>query len=190
MIYCKTKILGLAIIVLFLFMIGLSSAADIRNAQTTFGVKGGIIGSADYYIGDFWYGSEMSYSFGGFLDYKLGPRILGGAYFDYSAVSDVYESNSSLIEIGGTLKAMVFTGNENLTFRPMVALGYGAVGEIDIYAASSHLMLKGGLEMVYTIPSGMSVLGEVLIGGSVDGGNDNFAMTFGPMVYVRGGLVF
>lgn len=190
MFYREFKIMGLTATILLLLMVSLSSATDIRNAQTTYGVKGGIIGSADYYIGDQWYGSSMSYSVGGFLDYKLGPRILGGAYFDFSGVSDVYESNSTLIEIGGTLKAMVFTGNENLTIRPMMALGYGAVGEIYQYAASSHLMLKGGVETVFTTSSGTTFLGEILIGGSVDGGNDDFEMTFGPMLYVRGGMIF
>ena len=111
MFYRLFKIIGLAAFVSLFLLIGLSSAADIRNAQTTYGVKGGIIGSADYYIGDFWYGSSMSYSVGGFLDYKLGPRFLGGVYLDFNGVSDVYESNSTLIEIGGPLKAMIFTKN-------------------------------------------------------------------------------
>ena len=71
-----------------------------------------------------------------------------------------------------------------------MALAYGAVGEIDPYAASSHLMLKGGVEAVFTTSGGTTFLAEFLVGGSVDGGNDDFSMTFGPMMYIRGGIVF
>lgn len=189
MFYRAVKILGLAFTVSFIILISLSSATDIRNSQTTFGVKGGIIGPCVYYVNDRDFKSAMSYSIGGFVDYKLGPKILGGLSLDFNGVSHVYEANVSLIDLSVTLKAMVFSPNSNLTFRPGFALGYGGLGDFD-FGNSSHLLLKGGLEIVYSTENRVIWLMEIMLGGSVDGGNKDYEITFGPSLLVRSGLIF
>lgn len=189
MFYRLFKILGLTFIFTLLLLVSLSSATDVRNSQTTIGVKGGIIGPCAFYVNDRDFESAMSYSIGGFVDYKLGPKILGGLSLDFLGVSHIYDENVSLIDLSATLKAMIFSPNSNLTFRPGFAIGYGSLGDFS-FGASSHLLLKGGLEVVYSTEDSVTWLVEIMLSGSVDGGNEDFAMTFGPMVYVRGGLIF
>lgn len=189
MTYRKFMFWTAMISILLLFMVSLGSATDIRNNQTTYGVKGGFIGSAVYYTGDREFESAMSYSVGSFLDYKLGPRMLGGLAIDIHGISDVYETNVTLFDLSATLKAMVFSESSNLTFRPQFAFGYGNLGDYD-FGTSSHLLLKAGLEIVYSSENKLSYLGEIMLIGSVDGGNDDVAITFGPALLIRGGLVF
>lgn len=178
------------IVAILLLCTGVSFGKNIRDVNTLIGVKGGFIGSATFYVGDFEYGSDMSYSLGGFLDYKLGPKIFGGLSLDIHGISGVYENSVTLIDLSATIKAMVYSEGSNLTFRPEFGLGYGALGDLDPYGTSSHLLLKGGCEVVFATQGNLSYLGELMLAGSLDGGNDDVAITFGPTVLVRGGIIF
>ena len=89
--------------------------------------------------------------------------------------------------------------NETVLTRPATfqttgvdgILSYTTVaGDLDPYGTSNHLLLKGGLEMVISGEGNLSYLGEIMLIGSVDGGNDDVAITFGPTFIVRGGLIF
>ena len=175
--------------IIFVFLSGAALATDVRNTPTTYGVKLGLISPGTWFVGDFEYDPDMGYSIGGFLDYKLGPKISGGIDLDLNGFN-AYETSSNLINFGITLKAILYSETSNLTFRPGIGIGYGTIGKMDIYESSSYFMLKGGVEMVYSAPGGLSWLGELALIGSPDGGNDDIEMYLGTGFLLRAGLVF
>ena len=164
-------------------------ATNVRVAETTYGVKLGLISPGTWFVGDFEYDPDMGYSLGGFLDHKLAPKLTGGLDLDISKFS-AYETSSNLINFGITLKAILFSETSDFTFRPGIGIGYGSLGKMDIYESSSYFMLKGGVEVVYITQGGTSWLGELSLIGSPDGGNDDIEMYLGTGFLIRAGLVF
>lgn len=184
---------GILAIILVIGLAGITTAGDIREKPTTFGIKAGLFSPGTYYITDFSYGefdSDMGISLGGFLDYKLAEKITGGLSLDFGTLG-VYEEGTSLIDLGVTLKALLAPENSNIVIKPGFGFGFGTVGEIGSYVeGSNYLMLKGIIEMIIVTQSNMSFLVEAQILGGTSGGNDDYEMAFGPGFLLRGGLVF
>jgi hypothetical protein len=179
----------LATILVVLLMVSSAFAGSVRDKNTVLGVKAGLITSGTWYVGDFEYEADMSYLLGGFVDYKLGPKITGGAALNFGGFS-AYEESSTQLDIGFTLKAMVFSETSNLTFRPGFGISYGMVGKMGPYESSEYLVLHGMIEMVIGTQSNMSYLAEIGLTGSPDGGNDDITMTTSPRLLIRGGIIF
>jgi len=178
-----------AILLLLLLMFSTAFAGNVRDKNTVLGVKAGLITTGTWYVGDFEYEADMSYMLGGFVDYKLGPKITGGAAFNFGGFS-AYEESSIQMDIGFTIKAMVFSETSNLTFRPGFGISYGMVGKMGPYESSSYLVLHGMVEMVIATQSNMSYLAEIGLTGAPDGGNDDITMTTSPRLLIRGGIIF
>ncbi len=183
----RTLILSIATVLLLSY--ATAFGGDVRNTQSTYGLKAGLVSPGTWFVGDFEYGPDMGYSLGGFLDYKLGEKITGGVYVDIHGIN-AYESSSSLFDFGITLKALIYNQTSKFTFKPGIGIGYGTLGKMDIYASTNYMVLKGFVDIVHSTPGGMSWLGEVGFWGSPDGGNDDFEAYFGTGLIVRGGIIF
>ncbi len=167
-------------------------AENIVSKNTVIGVKGGLITGGEFWVEDYPYDmeSDMSFSFGSYLDHKLGEKITGGLYLDAHNLA-VYEESSLLLDMGITIKALLGGKSSNLTFKPGIGFGYGMLGEIEgLVDGSNYFLLRGGCDVVVSTSSSLSWLGEVTIMGAAVGGNDDFDMGFGPMFLIRGGLAF
>ncbi len=170
-------------------MISVASAADVRNAATTYGLKGGFVSPGTWFVGDFEYDPDAGFTLGGFLDHKLGQKILGGGSLDFHRIN-AYETSGMLMDFGITIKALIYSETSNMTFRPWIGISYGSLGKMDIYASSQYMILKGGVEAVFSTSGGTSWLGEIGLWGAPDGGNDDFEAYFGTGIILRGGIVF
>ena len=182
----------LTIILALIFVAGTAYGNGFRNKTTVFGIKGGLITSGTVYVEDiFDFNTDGSYSLGGFLDYKLGPKFLGGLAVDIHNIS-AFDESETLLNLGVTLKAMIYSETSSVTFRPGISLGYGSVGGIEgAGVESSQYFTVGGLvEVVYSMPGGLSWLGEVAIYAGPSGGNSDFSITYGPLFLIRGGIAF
>lgn len=183
----------LSLIILMTFAMSAAFAGDIREKPVCYGFKAGLYSPGTYYITDFSYGefdTDMGISLGGFLDYKLGEKIVGGLSLDYGSFG-VYEESASLIDLSATLKALIYGDNSSIIIKPGFGFGYGNVGGIGSYLeGSSYLLVKGIAEIVFASQGSMSFLVELQILGALSGGNDDFEMSFGPGFLLRGGIVF
>jgi len=177
----------LAMLIL-LISANVSAKDDIFEKMTTFGVKGGIFSPGTVYVDGNDLDSDMGYLIGGLLDYKLGPKFTGGINFDIGSLS-AYDETSTLLMIGFLMKAWIVNEDETYIIRPGFGISYGNLGGNDATDASSHLILNGVAELVLPGES-MNWLIEIGITGSVDGGNDDVEITYGPGFILRGGLVF
>ena len=171
------------------FLFGTASGSDVRTAETTYGVKAGFIMPGTWYVGDYEYDADMNWSIGGFVDYKLGPKIVGTGKLDIHGFG-AYEESGMLFDIGFMMRALVYSETSNLTFRPGFGISYGALGSMGPYDGTSYLMLTGTVEIVFSSQKNFSWMGEFGLVGAVDGGNDDFTATFGPGLIIRGGMLF
>lgn len=164
-------------------------AGDIRANQTTYGIKLGLISPGVWTVGDFEYDSDTEYSIGGFLDYKLGPKITGGLALNINGFG-AYETSSTLFDLGVTLKAMVFSDKSKFTFMPGIGISYGHLGKMYIYESSNYMILSGFVDAVIATPRNFSWFGELGLFGSPNGGNDDADMYLDPGLMVKAGIVF
>ena len=173
--------------VIVAFGAGMAGGSELRTKETTFGAKGGLFGPGTVYVEGFDYDSDMSFSFGGFLDYKLGPKMSGGVLLNFHDFSS-YES-STLIELGFMLKGWIYKDESNMTFRPGFGISYGMMSHEGM-DNTSYLIMSGLAEFVFSTSGQISYLGEIGITGALAGGNDAYDVTFGPGFTIRGGIVF
>lgn len=189
----------LLIVALFAYALGASAAepegtqGDFRAKGTVFGVKGGMILPGTIYVDDFSKGGDISFSFGGFVDYSLGEKLYGGISVDVHNMS-VYDQSKLLYDISATLKAKIFSPSKPFTFRPGIGIGYGGLpgfkADGEDVDASSYFLVKGMVEFVVHTSNRLSWLVEAAIIGAPSGGNKDYSVTFGPGALFRGGLVF
>jgi len=165
------------------------SGAEVLEKTTTLGFKAGLYSPGTAYLNDFEGDTDMSYMIGGFLDYMLAEKISGGAVLELANVS-AYDESSTLIQLGFSLKAWVYGEEETFIFRPGFGLAYGSLGGNDAIDGTSHLILNGYAEFLIPRENSMTWLVELGITGSVNGGNDDVDLTYGPGFTIRGGLVF
>ena len=186
----RGKLIMSFVLFLLLFCFStISFALDVRSAPTVYGLKAGVISPGIWYVGDFEYEPDIGYSLGGFLDHKLGEKITGGIEIDVHGFN-AYETSSTLIDFGISLRAILFSENSNLTFKPGIGIGYGNLGVMDPYEASSYFVLKGGVDLILSSTKDYSWLAEISLIGSPDGGNDDTEMYLGTGFLVRAGIVF
>lgn len=164
-------------------------AQSVREKGTVLGVKAGLIGSGTLYVEDFAYETEASFSLGGFVDYQLSPKLYGGLSLDMDQIS-AFDETKMIYNFGMTLKALVYGQSSKLTFRPGFGLAYGAVSAIGDLDNSSYFTVNGFLELVIPTEGNLSWLIEVAFYGAPSGGNAALDITFGPMIRLRGGLIF
>jgi len=164
-------------------------AGDITAKNTVYGLKAGLITGGEFWIGGADPGTSASFSFGGFMDYKLGEKITGGLALEFHNMTNEDDGNI-LIDIGITLKAQIAKPSSKFIFRPGIGLAYGILGELGPAEGSNYFVLKGGSDMIIKSSNNFNWLVDVQIIGAPTGGNDDYEMTFGPMFLLRGGVVF
>lgn len=183
----------LTVILAMLFLATSAFAQGFNEKETIIGFKGGLITSGSIYIEEYDWDmeSDMSYSAGAFLDYKLAPKLFGGLAFDIHNMSAEGES-ARLMNFSMALKALIFSENSNMTFRPGFSLGYGIIGDIDEAGAESskYFTVGGFCEFVFSTQNESSYFAEIGIIAAPAGGNDDLTITFGPMFLIRGGMAF
>lgn len=166
------------------------SAATMLSRSTTVGLKAGLITSGTIYVEDGEFDSDASYSIGGFLDYRLAPKLFGGISVDAHNIS-AFDEEKMLVDAELTLKALVAGATGRVAVRPGLGIGYGTVGAISGVAESSqYLTVRGFAEVLVPLGARSAWLGEVAVLAGPSGGNSDLDITFGPMLLVRGGFVF
>lgn len=167
-----------------------------RTADTNwtilFGIKGGIITPGTVYLNDnFEIDTDLSYSVGGFLDYRLAPKLTGGLAIDFNNIS-LFEVSNTLLDMGFTLKALVGSNTGRITFKPGIGFGFGLgiSSDLEDVEGSKYFTGRAITEVAIALRGKTSLLIEGNLYFSPAGGNDEYDITFGPMFLIRGGFAF
>lgn len=173
---------------LLALLVSATSVQAQADKPTIFGVKAGVVGPGCVYVDDSdCFDSSVSYSLGGFVDTRLGEKLLGGIALDLHNGSSADSDFEELIyDLSLNLKADL---GETTTFRPGFGLGYA---RSDVEGETLQAMtVRALLEVI--LPSsgqGPNWLGEVALYASPAGGTECCDVTWGPGFYLRGGVVF
>jgi hypothetical protein len=162
--------------------------ADAQQQRSThFGVKATLMMPGQAYVEevDGFFDIDMSIGVGGFVDTRLGEKMLGGAYLDLLS-AHAYDESALLVDAGIALKADLGGAKGGPRWRPGFGLGYGSLSDVGGIGATHYLTLRAGVEML--LPS--QWLAEVSIHGAPTGGNQDVTVSYGPMVMLRFGRVF
>lgn len=184
----KTRRMVTVCLAILILLSASSLYADVREKETTGGFKVGLISPGTFWVGDHDSDSDMSYHFGGFIDYKLGPKISGGLAANLSNFS-YRDDSSNMMEIGFLIKAWVFKEGSALTFTPAFGISYGRLGSNEWVDASDFFIINGLVDIIIGMES-YDLLVELGITGSPTGGNEDWDMSYGPGFFLRGGIVF
>ena len=179
-------------------VVGQSNAPTERSAS--FGMKAGFIfgGTVDFeskgsgaYNGDF--DTKESYSLGVFLDfpfYKALHAQLNLDIHDFALESKLSDASENLLLGSVGLRYVHFTEDKRLAIRPGASIGYGYLTDVGITDATTHVISVVSSEFVFYPGQKTGILAELGLLWDISGGNDEYDVTGGPMLLIRGGLIF
>jgi hypothetical protein len=185
--HCRTRLL----IALLAASPAIATAQAPADRPTTFGVKGGFVLPGAFYWHEGPYASydlSLSWTAGGFVDHMLAEKLSGGLYVDLNFMN-AFDESAVMFDLGATLKARIGRSADRISWRPLIGVGYGNMGSIYLFSATSYLTLRAGSEAVFALGKHQALV-EGLILGSPTGGNEDVTTTFGPVFLMRFGLLF
>jgi len=174
---------------LIMFMSAAIFGQSILIDETTFGVKGGIVTGGTLWVEDFSDDIGTSYALNGFVDYRLAEKLIGGISLDIIGISS-FEESEQLISFNMNLKAQIYMKENNLLIRPGLSFGYGKLSAPRGSDDSSQLVMGAGVEFSFPSKTARNYLFDIGIIGSPVGGNDDYDITFEPIIFLRGGMLF
>lgn len=133
--------------------------------------------------------ADISYSFGGFYDYPLSPKLTGGVAVDVDGLS--YEDESgTMFNLALTLKAVIDRPDSKILWRPGLYIGYGRGSSGALDDGADFFVVGGLVELLILSEESINWLVELAIIGGPSGGNEDYEITYGPGFRLRGGISF
>ena len=133
-----------------------TATAELRSFK---GFKFGLSTPGTFWIDDFSFDGDMSYSVGGFYDYALSPKMTGGIELDIDGLS--YEAISgTMINIALALKATIGNPDAKTLWRPGFFIGYGYTSIDDLDESAQFFNVGGLLELVFVSEKSLERLGK------------------------------
>jgi hypothetical protein len=127
-----------------------------------------------------------------FYDAFVAEKFGVGAYANFSPISvEGSDEGATLIEFGGSLKPRFPLGDGNVVLKPGLNIGYRMISS-NIPAADkiNALGLNVSVEIQFASKAGVVPFAEVGFLAQPARGNSNSDITFAPIIYLGGGIVF
>jgi hypothetical protein len=169
------------------------SAEIHKRPKGIFGLKAGMLGSGTARSDN---GLELdvlkSFTGGFFLEFPLfrGDFLTGVAADIYNVKYWSEDTEPEMIiDLSWTFKGNIGHRTKKIIIRPGFAIGYAFFKnstEIDI----TGITLKAFMETIFKTRSNVGFLAEIGIIGSPSAGNEYISGKAGPMLLLRGGMVF
>jgi len=192
---CLSAFFLITVTVLFAWQ-SLSFAADpsqtFRNKSFDLGIEGGIWFSGDVYFSlpDEYYTKDSSFLFRAFFDAYVIPQLSFGAFANYSSVEfGDLDVSGTILEFGVSIKPRFFL-TPTVAFKPGLNIGYRTLSSSDLSEDAEGLGVNLSLELQFDV--GGSIIPFIDAGflSQPTGGNEAMDITWGPIVYVAGGIAF
>jgi len=190
------------LILCFLLMIDLVSAENLIRSgfgpkhRTQVGFKAGIITQTDFNsvpkvdsLKESIDRTKVGLSFQLSFDAPVGPWLLTSLSFGVHDIQ-VVAKRFMMLDIGIALKYPIYKEANKLAWRPTIGIGWGYLGDGEFLDQSSFTTGKIGLEGVFYSNRRYAYTGEMMLYGSLSGGNDDYRVTFGPTFLLRLGVLY
>ncbi|QQS36655.1 MAG: hypothetical protein IPM56_01485 [Ignavibacteriales bacterium] len=135
---------------------------------------------------------EVGFLLQSFIDFYLIEKLAFGVYANYSSLSfDDVDNTASMYEFGIAIKPRFILGTGSTAIKPGLQLGY-RVESTDISGVDdvSAFGLNLSVEFQFNVKSNIMPFGVIGFLSQPAGGNDDTDVTFAPIFYLGGGVVF
>lgn len=197
----RTALISYILVMLFCLSSGVTAQNLIKRGfgskhRTLVGFKGGIINQTDYHavpvsdtLKEYKDRTRIGLSFQIFFDIPVGSKLFSTLSFEMQDIHVVAERHE-MLDVSLYLKYAIYKEAKKLAWRPFVGIGWAYLGDGAHLEKSSFTTLKVGLEGVFYTHRRYAYMGEIMVYGSIDGGNDAYDVTFGPVVLFRLGVLY
>jgi hypothetical protein len=204
---CKKSLTFIFLVVfIFLFMVGSSLGQTGSKSKSVFGIKCGLLDGNTFKLSEVRNGSgsydgaykESGLGGGFFLDIPVGRRFYAGFSIEVQSIKILTAQNGiplsddskRLLEVGANFKFKMPVRRTPIIFKPGIELGLGILSDAPVIGNSRYLIFKTFLETVLMTGKRIGFLGEIGFWSVLKGGNDEYNITMGPTLMLRGGMVF
>jgi len=133
--------------------------------------------------------SEAVTTYGIYLDYPIMLKLYAGIAIDIAPI-ELRNENKSIINGGLTVKYTLTNSNSKVIFRPAVQVGYAALPSFSKYKSSNFITLLISGETIIKMADKFGLSADIGLFWGLSGGNNEYDVTGGSMLILRGGLVF
>jgi len=158
--------------------------------ESNVSIKAGLLMEGEMYADppDEYYDTDSGLMFQLNLETMLAEKLSAGVFY-LRASTGAYEEKATINTYGVTLKAHI-NRNSNVRIRPGIAIGYQTIdlgfGGDDI----TGLDIGGFIEVAFSKIGENDLIAELGFITQPAGGNKDSDVTFGPILYITGGMSF
>ena len=189
-----------AVVLFALIIFSAGSSANAYDSGVSYtGIKLGLISSGSVDIDDNSDNQRAGLSAGFFFDLPLGSRLHYGLSTDLHKMSWSGErldyrvdETGWLLDLGVNLKGNLVNEDSPLGVRPGVGAGLGFLGKMDGLgvSGSGYVIVRAFAEIVYFSPSDVMFVFEGGVWYAPSGGDNVTDVSIGPLLIIRGGVMF
>jgi len=174
-------------------------ASDYEEGESYTGVKVGLIGSGEVKVSGEIIDQNASFMAGFFFDLPFGSKFHYGLSADFvnmnwqaAGTDRDFKESRGLLDLGINLKGNFVGEDSPVGLRPGVGIGFGVLRGMDDagIGGSTYLTLKAFAEIVYFTPGDLIFLFDAGVWYAPSGGDNALDIAIGPLVFLRGGVVF
>ena len=176
-----------AIVLLSVDILAISPYA--KKGHGKFGIKGGMIGRADFETDNEVLLTTIGATFGLFADFPVSQKMYSGFSFDFHNII-LQNVKDFMFDIAWVNKYVIPMERWNVDVKPAVAVGLGILPDLEFVKDTRHLTVKVWVELHFKQPRQRSWLFE--LGGfyTPEGGRKGVDVKIGPAIMLRAGYVF
>ena len=177
---------------LLLSLAGVSVSAQIgpwTKSKTKVGVKLGMLYSSHFRVDGVSSETGVGISGGVVFDIPVVHRVISGVALDLHDIH-VFEARKKMLDISLPVKYVFAFPEQRWELRPVAAVGFGYLTQVDILERSTYLTVKGGLEAAFHTDTRYSLILDFLVVSMPTGGNREHRVTYGPSLIIRGGFIY
>lgn len=168
--------------------LSMSALAAEREKEVEIGISGGILLPGSFDVEGYTVDTDLSPMLRFILDAYVAEKFMMGGYVNFSIVSaeDVDET-ANLFEFGGALKGR-FLLSPTVVFKPGLNLGYRIISG-DVFDDVKGFGVNFSAEFQF-IGDNLSPYIDAGFISQPAGGNSDADVTFAPIIYLTGGIIF
>ncbi len=181
------------IFLVIIFLLGSSSPAMAifpweSKGSGTFGMKGGILGRANFVTTQDSTNTKIGASFGLFVDFPVARKVKTGISFDLFNIIAL-GNTGYLVDGSWTLKYVQSWPHTGIALKPSASIGVGLMPKTGYMKDTIYLTTKAWLEFHFLLSRNRAFLFEVGVFNAPNGGDSEIDVKIGPAIFVRVGYV-
>ena len=160
-----------------------------KKHRAVFGFKAGIINRASFRLDGNSFETDAGWSLQTYWGIPVDSHLIFAPHIELNDIQAL-EERQWAIDIGLDLKYHIYNDKKSVSHKPGVGIGYGHLALMGFLERSDYLTIRVFWEMTFFTRKRHAWLLDLTAYGAPVGGNDDYNVTYGPVVLVRLGVVY